>query len=223
MIFALLLAATVGDPIVVDLKKAPVALEKSAAYEVVSRSGSRIIVRTFDPKPFTISGTAGGVPFRQIIPVTSVLKPNDDLKPAPLAPPRKEAEPLHPWVLIGVAAMLAIAAWTWLALRAKEKREPEVVAPPLTPIDRYRATVERLRHEPDTPLRWAQLADALRHYLAATRELSPDLTTTQLLAAAPDPVIADVLHHGDLQKFSPWGVGAGDFDEVARRALELAA
>jgi hypothetical protein len=63
----------------------------------------------------------------------------------------------------------------------------------------------------------------LRHYLAATRELSPDLTTTQLLAAAPDPVIADVLHHGDLQKSSPWGVGAGDFDEVARRALELAA
>ncbi len=181
-----------------------------------------MVVRTFEPKPFTVDGTAGGEAFRQVIAVRSVLKPKDDLTPAPLAPPRAEPERRLPLVLIALAGLLAIAAWTWLAFRARGERVPEVVLPPLTPVERYRAAVEALRASPRTPKRWARLADALRDYLAATHELSLDLTTTELLAQVNDPVIAEVLHHGDYEKFSPWGARALDFDDVARRALELA-
>ena len=55
-----------------------------------------------------------------------------------------------------------------------------------------------------------------------TRELSLDLTTTELLARTHDPVIAQVLHQGDYEKFSPWGAQPLEFDDVARRALDLA-
>src|SRR4051794_13956928 len=224
MLFALLLAAvTVGDPVTIELPKAPVVLQKSADYEVMSNAGKRVVVRTFQPKAFTVAGTAGGEAFQRTVDVQSVLKPKDDLVPAPLAPPRAEAEPRLPWLLIGAAALLAIVAWTWLALRVRSAKKPVVVEPLLTPAERYRQTVERLRTAPNTPLRWARLADALRDYLATTRELSPDLTTTELLTLLRDPVIADVLHQGDLEKFSPWGAGSADFEDVARRALELAA
>jgi hypothetical protein len=225
MIFALALAAaiTVGDPVTIDLPRAPVVLQKSADYEILSNAGKRIVVRTFQAKPFVVAGLAGGEPFRRVVEVQSVLQPDDALTPAPLAPPRVAGEPKLPWIFVASAALLAIASWTWLALRARRVRTPVVVAPPLTPMSRFVATVERLRGEPDTPQRWAQLADALRDYLAATRELSPDLTTTELLTLTHDGVIADVLHQGDLEKFSPWGAGGADFDDVARRALELAA
>lgn len=219
----LLAAITVGDPIAIELPKGPVILQRSADYEVLANAGRRIVVRTFQPKPFVVAGSAGGEPFRKTIDLRSVLQPNDALTPAPLVPPRAEPEPKLPWILVGLAALLALVSWTWLARRARRARTPVVVETPLTPMQRYVATVERLRHEPATPQRWTQLAAALRDYLAATRELSPDLTTTELLTLTHDAVIADVLHLGDLEKFSPWGASGADFDDVARRALELAA
>src|SRR5258708_37662424 len=212
----------VGDLITLDAGKGPVVLRKASDYEVVSQNGGRVVVRTFEPKPFMVEGTAGGETFRQVISVRSVLRPKDDLTPAPLAPPRAEPERRLPWVLIALAGLLAIAAWAWLAFRARGERAPKVVLPLLTPVDRYRAAVEALRASPRRPKRWARLADALRDYLAATHELSLDLTTTELLAQANDPVIAEVLHQGDYEKFSPWGARALDFDDVARRAVELA-
>ncbi len=215
---------TVGDLVTIEASRAPVVLQKPAGYEVVSVTGNRAVVRTFQAQAFTVSGTAGGEPFAQKVVVQSVLGAKDDLKAAPLAPPRAEPEPVLPWIVIGASALLAIGAWTWVALRVR-CTAPAVVAPPaLTPSSRFIATVERLRHEADTARRWAQLADALRDYLAATRELSSDLTTTELLMLTHgDAVIADVLHQGDLEKFSPWGARAADFEDVARRALELAA
>jgi hypothetical protein len=225
MIPALLLlaAVTIGDPVILDLPKGPVVLEKPVGYEVVSNRGRRVVVRTFQPKPFTVAGTAGGEGFRRTIEVRSVLKANDDLKPAPLAPPRAEAEPRLPWILIAIAGVLAIAAWSLLALRVRRARAPRVTAVPLTPAERYRQTVEALRTTPDTPLRWARLADALRDYLAATSELSHDLTTTEVLQRTADNRVADVLHRGDREKFSPWGAPPDDFEQVAARALEVAA
>jgi hypothetical protein len=212
----------VGDLITVDLDKAPVVLRKASGYEVVSQAGGRVVVRTFEPKPFTVSGTAKGEPFSQVIPVRSVLKPKDDLTPAPLAPPRLEPESRLPWSLIGIAGLVAAAAWGWLAFRTRGERPAERLLPPLTPVQRYRAAIESLRGAPRMPHRWARLADALRDYLAATRELSLDLTTTELLARTYDPVIAEILHLGDYEKFSPWGAQPLDFDDVARRALDLA-
>jgi hypothetical protein len=214
---------TVGDPVTIELSKAPVVLQKPIDYEVVSRQGNRVVVRTFQPKGFTVSGMAGGEPFQQKIDVQTVLKPKDDLKAAPLAPPRTEPEPLLPWIVVGAMGLLAIGAWTWVALRVRDAAPPVAAEPPLTPAARFVTTVERLRHTPDTPRRWALLADALRDYLAATRELSPDLTTTELLTLTHDAVIADVLHQGDLEKFSPWGAPPVDFETVAQRVLELAA
>ena len=212
----------VGDLITLDAGKGPVVLQKASDYEVVSQSGGRVVVRTFVPKPFTMAGTAGGEAFRQVIPVRSVLKPKDALMPAPLAPPLAEAERRLPWALIAVAGLLAVAVWTWLAFHARRERAAEVVLPLLTPVERYRAAVEALRASPPSPKRWARLADALRDYLAATHDLSLDLTTTELLARTNQSVVAEVLHQGDYEKFSPWGAQALDFDDVARRTLELA-
>jgi hypothetical protein len=212
----------VGDLITFEVRKGPVVLQKGSGYEVVSQTGNRVVVRTFEPKPFTLSGTAGGQLFSRVIPVRSVLKPKDDLTPAPLVAPLGEPEQRLPWVLIGVAGLLAVAAWGWLALHTRQERPHDSEIPLLTPVQRYRAAVEGLRAAPRTPKRWARLADVLRDYLAATRELSLDLTTTELLARAYDPVIAEVLHQGDYEKFSPWGAQALDFDDVARRALDLA-
>ena len=127
MIFAFLVAAiTVGDPVTIDLPKAPVVLQQSADYEVLSNAGKRIVVRTFRPKPFVVSGSAGGEPFRRTIDVQSVLKPNDNLRPAPLASPRVEPEPWLPWTLVGATALLAIASWTWLAKRARHWSDPRI-------------------------------------------------------------------------------------------------
>lgn len=212
---------TVGDPITVRFEQ-PVTLEPSLNYEVVSRRGNTVVIRTFQPRPFAISGRAGSVPFRNmVVPIQSVLQPGDKMAPAPLKPPRREPYPRMPFIAIGAAALVAIAAWTAAALR-KERRAD---APMLAPAEQFRATVAKLRKSPNTPQRWAQLADAMRAYLAATTRISPDLTTTEALEAAAGgaPLIAEVLYQGDLEKFSPWGPRPADFDEVAKRALEVAA
>src|SRR5260221_13421103 len=90
--------ATVGDLVTVETSKAPIVLQKSADYEVVSRQGNRVVVRTFQPKAFTVSGTAGGEPFQLKIDVQAVLTPKDELKAAPLVSPPTEPEPLLPWL-----------------------------------------------------------------------------------------------------------------------------
>lgn len=214
---------TVGDRIAVDFPSAPVVLERSDAFEVVAAQGKRVVVRTFEPKPFKLSGTAGGVAFRDVVvPVHSVLRPKDDLKPAPLAPPRAEPQPLLPLMLIGAAAALCVAVWTWLALRARRASTPVAIEPALPPRQRFRQTVIELRNNAGAPRRWSRLADALRDYLAATSDLSLDLTTTQLLDRTGDPVIARILRQGDLEKFSPWGAMEMNFNDLAERALALA-
>src|SRR5512140_2993993 len=91
---------TVGDPITVQFAR-PVALDRSLAYEIVSQRGNTAVVRTFEPKPFALSGTTGGVEFRNlVVPVRSVLAPKDSLQPAPLAPPHPLPMPRTPLVAI---------------------------------------------------------------------------------------------------------------------------
>ncbi len=78
----------VGDLITVTFP-APVVLDASPNFEVVSRSGNSVVVRTFEPKPFVMSGSVGGTRFRNMkVPVGTVLKRGDDMEPAPLAPPK---------------------------------------------------------------------------------------------------------------------------------------
>ena len=196
---------TVGDPITVNLPPATT-VQPSSDYEIVARRGDTIVVRSFEPKTFTLHTSDGEV----MIPVASVLEKGDMLEPAPLKPPRAEPYPRLPFIAIGIAALIAIAAWAlvfWLA-RRRRVAQPEIVLDP----------AEAMRGARD----WAELADATRRYLASTDpRLGLELTTRELLAIWNEPLIAEILRQGDLQKFSPWGAAPGDFDALARRALAL--
>lgn len=213
---------TVGDLITVDFQQ-PVTLEPSSKYEIVSQRGSRVVIRTFEPRPIALSGRTGNRLFRDLmIPVHSVLQPRDNLAPAPLKPPLAEPYPRAPFVIVGVAALAMLAPWTavWiLARRAAEAAKPR---PEIPPAERFRAAVIALRDHPPVPRQWARLADAVRDYLAATTDLGRELTTTEVIARAGSGVIADILRQGDLEKFSPWGARPGDFTALCTRALELA-
>jgi hypothetical protein len=213
----------VGDLITVTFP-APVVLDVSRDYEVVSRSGARVVLRTFEPRPFALSGTMGNVRFANLrVPVGSVLKKGDDLRPAPLAPPKEVPYPRAPWIAIAVAAVCAVAAWALVWWRS---RIPvHAVEPELTPEERFRRAVLMLQEDASRRLRWAALADATRAFLGATRpNLGGDLTTTELVPrlAEDERVVEDVLRQGDLEKFSPRGAAPRDFEELASRVLHLA-
>ncbi|HEX7154296.1 MAG TPA: hypothetical protein VF618_22600 [Thermoanaerobaculia bacterium] len=216
-------APAVGDLITVDFENAPV-LDKSTAYEVVAQQGKRVVVRTFEPKPFTITGTTGGVRFADVVvPVRSVLPLNDPLTPAPLKPPREAAMPRRPFVAIGLAALAALLAWLAVYLRSRRRVDAPVV-PALPPQEQFRRTVLTLRDDPRAPRRWAALADATRAYLAATQpHLGAELTTTEVCArlSVEQGVVTEILRQGDYEKFSPWGAPLANFDAIADRALAL--
>ncbi|MEO8378502.1 MAG: hypothetical protein ABI779_02440 [Acidobacteriota bacterium] len=218
-------APKVGDRITVTFA-APVVLDASPAYEVVERQGNRVVVRTFEPKPFVISGTTAGTHFSNLrIPVTSVLKPKDDLAPAPLAPPRRPSYPAVPFMALGLSALAALVTWLLLWARSRKRAsQPLASAGVVRPEDRYRSAVLALRGNPSRPARWAALANETRAYLAATRpHLGSDLTTSELLPrlGVREAVVREILRQGDLEKFSPRGAPARDFDEIAAGALEL--
>ncbi len=212
----------VGDLIAVRFPT-PVVLDASRDYEVVSRNGNQVVVRTFAPKPFAISGTAGSVHFRGTVPVGSVLRQGDDLAPAPLAPPKSMPYPVLPWYAIGAAALAAILAWLVAWWRARQPAE--VVEPPVLPADRLQAAVRTLLANPSYEWRWAALANETRVFLNATRPgITGGLTTTELVPRLGDRerIVEDILRQGDLQKFSKHGAAPRDFEEIANRVLELA-
>lgn len=217
-------APKVGDLITVEFA-APVVLDPSTDYEVVSRAGNRVVVRTFEPKPFVMNGSAGGVRFTNLkVPVASVLAPNDSMTPAPLAPPVKVPYPRAPFLAIAIAALAAIATWAAVWWRAKRAAAAVVVRPTVSPEERFRNAVLALRRNREHPRRWAALADETRAFLAATRALGKELTTTELLPrlSEHDRIAEDILRNGDIEKFAPRGAPNAEFEEVAERALTLA-
>jgi len=212
----------VGDRITVTFP-APVVLDASTDYEVVARRGNVVVVRTFEPRAFSLSGTSGNVRFRNLrVPVASVLKRADDLTPAPLAPPRAADLAGMTWIAIAVVAVLAILAAIVFRRRRKPIGEP---VPQLTAEERFRAAVIALREDPARHLRWAALADETRTFLAATRpQLGSELTTTELVPRLDEQqhVVEEILRQGDLEKFSRRGAIPSEFDELANKALGLA-
>ena len=230
MIFALLIvtatfrpaAPTVGDPITIQFEHA-VTLDPSEQYEVISQDGPTVVVRTFRPEPFELAGVVGNIRFQRLaIPVTSVLEPDDQLQPAPLKAPVQPAASRRPFIAIGGAAAAAALAWLAAWLLARRAMTPRAVVPPLDPAEQFRLTVGQLRRNGSQPGRWAELADATRRYLANTDPaLRLELTTSELLARSSQEALRTVLHQGDLEKFSPWGAAAADFDVIAQRALGL--
>ena len=211
---------TVGDPITIDFAS-PTAVDQSPDYEVVSRSANRVVIRTFVPHAIAVTGRAAQGSVSVMIPIHSVLKPDDKLEPAPLKPPRTEPWPRLPFVAIGVAALIAITVWTAVVLLAKRRVPmPHIV---VAPVDAFRARVQALRREAG-PMPWARLADAVRAYLAAVRaDLGAELTTSELVRRIDDDAVAKILRQGDLEKFSPWGAPPANFGDALNRALEIPA
>lgn len=217
-------APKVGDLITIEFAEPVSAVDAAPDYEVVERQGNRVVVRTFQPKPFVMSGTVGGVRFENlVVPVKSVLAPNDPMTPAPLAPPVDVPFPREPFIAIALAALAAVATWAAVWWRAKHASEPLMVEPQLSPEVRFRNAVLALRQNSSHPRRWAALADETRAYLAATRQLGKELTTTELVPrlAEHDRVAEDILRHGDVEKFAPRGTPRAEFEDVAERALTL--
>jgi hypothetical protein len=216
---------TVGDLVTIEFA-APVVLDRSPAYEIVSGAGNRVVVRTFTPKPLALSGTIGNVRFRNlVIPVTSVIAPGDPMMPAPLVPPVPAPYPRGPFIAIAIAAAAAIAAWAAVIMRARRIARPARAEPFVAPDERFRRAVLALRENRAHPRRWAALADETRAYLAATRAgLGAEWTTSELVPrlAEEERVVIDILRNGDVEKFAPRGTPSMEFEDVAQRALALA-
>ena len=215
----------VGDRITITFPQ-PVVLDASPSYSIVESSGSRVVLQTFEPKPFVVSGRMGTTRFHNMrVPVRSVLVQGDDMTPAPLAPPRPVAYPVGPWIAIAVAAICAIAAWATVWWKAR-RRKPALVEVLIPAEERFRRAVMALRANPARAHRWAALATETRAFLAATRpNLGTDLTTSELIPRLGDEatLVRDILRQGDLEKFSLRGAPPRDFDELAAKVLELAA
>jgi len=212
---------TVGDLVTVEAPPGTgqLALDPSPQFEEVSRKPNAIVIRSFEPKPLTLSGTAGQEHFSGIvIPIHSVLKKDDAMEPAPLAPPQPIAYPWGPFMAMGATAVAAILAWIGVFALARHIARASAPVPGLTPFERFRSEVAAARGH------WAALADATRHYLAS-HGYGAELTTRELLGVLPDDIRAiavEVLREGDLDKFSPWGSASPDFNAAATRALTLA-
>src|SRR5207302_8677486 len=78
---------TIGDPVTITFA-APTTVDPSADYEVISRRGNTVVIRTFVPHTITVKGHAAAGPVSVMSPIHSVLKPDGKLEPAPLHPPR---------------------------------------------------------------------------------------------------------------------------------------
>ena len=219
---------TVGDPITVRFEE-PVTLDPSEAYEVVSRNGNEVVIRTFRPEPFELAGVVGNVRFRKLmVPVGSVLAADDRGEPAPLKPPAEPVRSRRPLQAIVSATVAALALWTAVILMARRRTHVTESVPEIPAAERFRLAVETLQRDPRQSDRWALLADATRRYLAAIEPgLGLELTTSEFLRATRNTnlpvqdVIAVILRQGDLEKFSPWGATATDFETTSTRALDL--
>ena len=240
--FALVLLATlqanyqpaeprVGDPVKVTYDVASgqsVEVAAGEAYEVISRSADGAVVRSFRPGPFVIQGTlrdaSGQTPLRgPEIKVGSVLGPEDDLKPAPLIPPKPIPRPAYVKQLVWGAAGFAALAWIALLALAKFRRARPAGAEIESDFD-YGALVRQLRGRALTQPDIARLADATRRHLA----LGMELTTSELLDSISSderraPAAREILRHGDLAKFAPWGSPEAGSDRLAVAAETLIA
>jgi hypothetical protein len=211
---------TVGDPITIQFA-VPTVVGRSADYEIVSRQSKSVVIRSFVPHTIAVTGRSADGPVSVMIPIHSVLKPDDKLEPAPLKPPKAEPWPGAPFIAIGIAAFAAIAIWAAVIFLARRRLPVQQIV--VVPADAFRAKVAGLRDDTRAAMRWAQLAGAVRSYLAAVRpDLGVELTTSEVLPRLGSQTnVEHILRQGDLEKFSPWGAEAADFDEVAAAALEI--
>jgi len=208
---------TVGDPITIDFA-APTTVDPSPDFEVVSRNGKQAVIRTFVPHTIAVNGKTADGPVSVMIPIHSVLKPDDKLEPAPLKPPKSEPWPRMPFVAIGIATLCAIAAWAAVVLLARRRAPKPMVV--IVPAELFRSRVLGLRRAA-MGMRWAQLADAVRAYLSSVRaDFGAELTTKELLARVGE---SDQAREAGSREVLGWGPAPADFDDALNRALEIPA
>lgn len=227
---------TVGDPIALDLDLRPgerVELEPVDGIEVVEHTGNGLIVRGFRPGPATldlvVTGENGATrKLSRVIEVASVLHEDDDLEPAPLAPPVPLPPNRRAWAAIGVAALAA--TFVWLQLLWAPRRGSVESRPSLSAAEELLRVIERVRRMSPSDERFATLSNASRKFLfRVDQRLGRELTSSELVdrlsGRFPEWLISDVrdiLSEGDYAKFSPWGGRASRFDSIVRGASDLA-
>jgi hypothetical protein len=246
-LFALLIAppaiapphATIGDRVTITYPidaSSRVSIDESPDYDLISVSGNRVVLRSFKPGAFIVKariehpGTAPE-PVETRVTIESVLAKGDKLQPAPLRPPKPVAMPTEPWKAIAIAALVAAFAWIGVWYRAHRKTAPTVIEEPLlAPDDEFRNRLRKIRTSPPADARWAELADAVRAYLARTRpDLGRDLTSSEIvriLRRSGEPVestdtISMILAEADWVKFSPWSSRREDLAQLIERAERL--
>jgi hypothetical protein len=220
----------VGDPVRVTFSVGGgdrIEIAPDETYEIVSATPSSVTVRSFRPGPFTLRGAVIRGTERESfrgpeIRVGTVLGPQDDLKPAPLVPPKPL--PASPYASRAVWGAAVFAALSWLALFALMRRRPAPSEGAALAEFDYGEVVRRLRGRLLTQAEIAILSDATRRHLA----LGMELTTTELLDAlrSNQPAVAaarEILCEGDLAKFSPWGSSTAGSDRLTSVAERLVA
>lgn len=228
---------TVGDPITITLDLAEgehVSLDSAGEVDLIQQEGGRVTVRGFRPGThvlrFLVTDESGSTrELTSAIEITSVLHEDDDLEPAPLAPP----VPLSPnrvaWIANGVAAAAAAAVWLYLLWMPRARRSGTIRT--TSAADELMQAIERVRRMSPSDDRFATLSDAARQFLSRVDpRFGRALTTTELIALLgtqlPERLVGevrDVLSEGDYAKFSPWGGRAARFHLVVEEAADLVA
>ncbi|MDX1584948.1 MAG: hypothetical protein R3338_15225, partial [Thermoanaerobaculia bacterium] len=201
--------------------------------EIVEETDTGLIVRGFRPGPvelgFVITDERGSTrTVNREIEIASVLHPDDDLEPAPLAPPIPLEPNRRAWAAIGGAALGAIAIWLQLLWLPRERRVE--TSESIAAGDEYRQLIERVKRMPASDHRFATLSDGTRRFLSRVDpRLGRALTTTELIDRLsghfPEWLIGDVrdvLGEGDYAKFSPWGGRGARFEAIIKEANDLA-
>ncbi len=228
---------TVGDPITLQFPGGNVEIKPSEDFEVVQAKGARAVIRSFrtgqlrveyvrtEPGQTAVEGVVE-------VSVASVLKPNDDLSPAPLKPPRPLPDSKLALRALGIAAAAAALAWILvaLALRIRTRRELAASVPAIDPTEEFMEALARARARHDRESQWVDLSGATRQFLSRVDpSLGRELTTTELLATmrrlgidvATVTCVDEILHGGDWTKFSPYGAPREEISALFEKGASL--
>lgn len=209
-------APTVGDIIRLEFSTGAagrVLLDPSPDFEIVSRKGGDVRIRSFRPGPLSIGGrlldNGRAVVFRNLnLEIQSVLAPGDPLRPAPLRPPFPlPRDPRVDWWLGGMAVAASVL---WAGAFIRHRRKAKVKEAPLLPArEEFTEALERARREKTLDFLLI-LSDAVRRYFARSdARLGRELTRTEFLdaisrtlPASQLAIVSAILTQADWLKFS---------------------
>lgn len=221
---------TIGDLVTIDFSQQGNAVfldPLPPGVELVSKNETRITLRVFTTGTIRLGGVVNrgdhAIRFRNLpIEVKSVLRADDDLKPAPLVPPRPLPAQRLPWLMIAAAALLAAGAWMFLLTGRRG-----VAARAKIVEDELLALLRSWPSEGVDDAFLAQLSDATKRYVSSRDpRVAESMTTREILSRLGDEraagALADILQVGDQAKFAPWGAGTVDASLLREEAKTVA-